>query len=139
MPITWRDAFSVGYKQIDNDHRHLIDLINDVESALTGEHALSRLVNAIEDLASYTRRHFSFEERLMVDAAYANYDMHKLAHLELIEQLKQAAQPILDMKEGGAHTTLEVPQEARDALVGLLRHWLVDHIIKVDMQLKSVL
>jgi hemerythrin len=43
------------------------------------------------------------------------------------------------MKNGDAHSTLDVPQEARDALVGLLRHWLVDHIIKVDMQLKSVL
>jgi hemerythrin len=75
----------------------------------------------------------------MVDVAYAHYDMHRLAHLELIEQLKQAAQPILDMKNGDAHSTLDVPQEARDALVGLLRHWLVDHIIKVDMQLKSVL
>jgi hemerythrin-like metal-binding protein len=139
MPIVWRDAFSIGYKQIDNDHRHLIDLINDVETALTGEHTLSRLYNAIDDLTAYTRRHFSFEERLMIEASYAHYDLHKVAHLELIEPLKQAAQPILDLKEGDAHTTLAVPEEARDVLVGLLRHWLVDHIIKEDMQLKSVL
>lgn len=139
MPIVWRDAFSIGYRQIDNDHRHLLDLINIVEVALTSEQALSKLLNAIDDLAAYTRQHFTFEERLMVDARYANYETHKAAHLELIEQLRQAAKPIQDLAQGAALTTLAVPEEARDALVGLLRHWLVDHIIKEDMQLKSVL
>lgn len=139
MPLVWRDAFSIGYKQIDNDHRHLLDLINIVEFSLTSEQALSKLLNAIDDLAAYTRQHFALEERLMAAAMYANYERHKAAHLELIAQLKQAAKPIQDLAHGESHTTLAVPEEARDALVGLLRHWLVDHIIKEDMQLKSVL
>ncbi|MCX7163125.1 MAG: bacteriohemerythrin [Betaproteobacteria bacterium] len=139
MPILWRDAFSIGFRQIDNDHRHLLDLINAIEAALTVEQAMSKLHNAIDDLAAYTRRHFAFEERLMIEASYVNYEWHKAAHQELIEQLKQAAEPILSMRGGDSNTTLAVPAEARDALVGLLRHWLVDHIIKEDMQLKSVL
>lgn len=139
MPLVWRDAFSIGYKQIDNDHRHLLDLINIVEFALTSEQALGKLLNAIDDLAAYTRQHFTLEERLMAAAGYVNYESHKAAHLELIDQLKQAAKPIQDLAHGEAQTTLAVPEQARDALVGLLRHWLVDHIIKEDMQLKSVL
>lgn len=139
MPLVWRDALSIGYKQIDNDHRHLLDLINIVESALTSEQALSKLLNAIDDLAAYTRQHFAFEERLMAATLYANIETHKAAHLELIDQLKHAAKPIQDLAHGEARTTLAVPEEARDAMVGLLRHWLVDHIIKEDMQLKSVL
>ena len=139
MPLVWRAALSIGYRQIDSDHRHLFDLINIVEVALTSEHALSKLLNAIDDLAAYTRQHFTFEERLMFDAAYANCEGHKAAHLELIEQLRLAAKPIQDLAQGAALTTLAVPEEARDAMVGLLRHWLVDHIIKEDMQLKSML
>ena len=139
MPIVWRDTFSIGFRQIDDDHRRLLELINIIEAAFTGEQALSKLLNAIDDLAAYTRRHFAFEERLMIEASYANYEAHKLAHLELIEQLKQAAEPILNMRGGESATTLAVSEEARDALVGLLRHWLVDHIIKEDMQLKAVL
>ena len=139
MPLVWRDALSTGYRQIDSDHRHLFDLINIVEVALTSEHALSKLLNAIDDLAAYTRQHFTFEERLMLDAKYANYARHKEAHLTLIEQLKQVAKPIQELADGEAHTTLAVPEEARDAMVGLLRHWLVDHIIKEDMRLKAVL
>lgn len=138
MPIVWRDAFSIGYRQIDNDHRHLLDLINIVEGALTGEQALTKLLNAIDDL-TYTRQHFALEERLMMEAMYPGIDRHKAAHLELIEQLRQAAKPIRDLKAAEPLSTLAVPEEARDALIGLLRHWLVDHIIKEDMQLKSVL
>ncbi|MBI5901252.1 MAG: hemerythrin family protein [Rhodocyclales bacterium] len=139
MPIVWRDAFSIGYKQIDLDHRHLLDLINVVEAALTSEHALSKLLNAIDDLMEYTRRHFTFEERLMADAVYPHFERHKAGHLELIEQLKQAAAPIKVLAAGEAQMTSAVPEAARDALVALLRHWLVDHIIKEDMQLKPFL
>ena len=139
MPLVWRDAFSIGYKQIDTDHRHLIDLINMVELSLTGEHPLGKLLDAIDDLFAYTRKHFAFEERLMVFANYANYEWHKAAHLELIEQLKQVAKPVQDLAHGESRSTLAVPEEARDALVGLLRHWLIDHIIKEDMRLKAVL
>ncbi|MBI5108220.1 MAG: hemerythrin family protein [Rhodocyclales bacterium] len=139
MPIVWRDAFSIGYRQIDDDHRHLLDLINIVEGVLTGEYALGRLFDAIDDLATYTRQHFALEERLMMAAMYPGIDRHKAAHRELIEQLQKAAKPIRELKAAEPLSTLTIPEEARDALVGLLRHWLVDHIIKEDMQLKSVL
>lgn len=139
MPIVWRDAFSIGHDLIDSDHRHLLTLINTVEDVLTMEQPQGKLLAAIDELGTYTKEHFAREESLMINVQYARYDKHKAAHLELIEQLNQAAKPIRDLGDGVSPPTVAVPQEARDGLIGLLRHWLVDHIIKEDMQLKPLL
>ncbi len=139
MPIVWRDAFNTGNQSIDADHRHLLTLINTVENALTVEQPLGRLLTAIDKLEAYTREHFAREERLMIDLQYAKYDRHKAAHLELIEQLNHAAKPIRELGDGASQSTGTIPADVRDDLVGLIRHWLVDHIIKEDMLLKPLL
>ena len=139
MPIVWRNAFSIGDPSIDANHRHLLVLINAVENVLKIEQPLSLLLTALDELEAYTREHFAREELLMINLQYARYDGHKAAHLELIEQLNDAAKPIRELGDGASQSTLAVPEDVRDNLIGLIRHWLVDHIIKEDMLLKPLL
>jgi hemerythrin len=139
MTLLWRDALSVGNDQIDSDHKCLLALINAVEVLLTAENPLSDLCAALDKLADYTHHHFAREERLMISLHYLKYDAHKHAHGELISQLDEAAKPVKDLPEDPNQTTSKIPEEARSKLVALLRHWLLDHIIKEDMLLKPLL
>lgn len=139
MPIVWRDALSVGNDLIDADHRHLLSLINTVEDLLTTDRPRTDLLEAIDHLGNYTDFHFRREEQIMLRVQYAKYDDHKQAHGRLIEQLKQATQPILTPLEEVSPTTAGLPEETRDNVVELLRHWLVDHILKDDLKLKPLL
>ncbi|MDO9601802.1 MAG: hemerythrin family protein [Rhodocyclaceae bacterium] len=139
MTIAWSEAWSVGNDLIDADHRHLLTLINIFEKVLSTDRPLTDLRAAVDALFDYTQGHFAREERIMLGLQYAKYDHHKHAHGELIEQLKQATQPIRDLGDVMSPSTADLPREIRDSLSGLLRHWILDHILKEDMQFKPLL
>lgn len=139
MPIVWRNALNIGNDLIDADHRHLLSLINRVEELLTTDRPRHDLLEAIDQLSDYTDFHFRREEQIMLHLQYSRYDDHKKAHGRLIEQLKQATKSILTPDEEAPETTAGLPEEARDRMVDLLRHWLVEHILKEDMKLKPLL
>jgi hemerythrin len=139
MPVAWREALSVSNNLIDADHQHLLFLINTFEEIFTADRSIADLLTAIGELRDYTRTHFAREERIMLVLRYPRYDHHKLAHARLIEQLDLAAKPLRELGEVLAATAAALPEEIRDSLVGLLRHWLLDHIMDEDMQYKPLL
>lgn len=139
MTIVWRDALSVGNDSIDADHRFLLSLINRLEQVLTTDQPSADLLAAIDRLRNYTHEHFGREERIMLNLAYAKYDVHKHAHGELIEQLEQVTRPIRELGESMPATTANLPAAMRDGVIELLRHWLLDHILKEDLKLKPLL
>ena len=62
--ITWGPSIMVGVPDIDKQHKRLVDLINELHTAMTkgqGRDVVGRVVDA---LVSYTRDHFGFEERV---------------------------------------------------------------------------
>lgn len=139
MTILWRDALSVGNDRIDSDHQHLIALINTLQQILTNDSPMADLQKVIDELRAYTHAHFAWEERMLITLSYARYDQHKHAHLELIEQLSQATKPVREIDQTQCPTTAGLPEEVRENLIALLRHWLLDHIVKEDMQFKPLL
>lgn len=139
MPVAWREALSVSNNLIDADHQHLLSLINSFEEIFTADRPIADLLAAIGELRDYTHTHFAREERMMLALRYARYDHHKLAHARLIEQLDQAAKPLHELGRVLAATAAALPEEIRDSLVGLLRQWLLEHIMGEDMQLKPLL
>lgn len=139
MPIVWRNALSVGNDLIDTDHRHLLSLINRVEELLTTDQPRPDLLEAVNQLWNYTDFHFRREEQIMLRLQYSKYDDHKQAHGKLIEQLRQASRPILAPDEEASNTTDGLPEETRDKVVELLRHWLVEHILREDMKMRPLL
>ena len=139
MALQWRNALSVGNEMIDNDHKKLFALINEVEVALSGDNPVAEALVAIDGLATYTQEHFFREESIMINLRYIKFDHHKNAHRDLIAQLDAAAAPVRQLRAAQARgEATAVPPEARVALIALLRHWLLDHILKEDMHLKSL-
>jgi hemerythrin len=133
MPIVWRDQMSVGNALIDNDHRYLLCLVNTVELALRLEENTDLLEVALDQLLQYTRDHFGREEALQVKIQYPGYPAHKAEHQALLEKLLGLQRQLA--AAGGEGAAGVDPMRLSD----LLRHWVLDHVLKTDMQMRAYL
>ena len=119
--VQWKDEYSVGIDSIDNDHKKLISLINDLETAVhynTGDEFERR---ALEALVDYTQVHFKREEDLMQEHAYADYEAHKGQH----EQMISKVEVFLDDYNRNGH-------QALGRIAQYLKQWLLEHINGTD-------
>lgn len=125
MTLMWRDQLSVGHSGIDADHQHLIQLINQTEDALRARDS-GALKRQLAELRDYGLAHFKREERVAYAVDFPHSHHLHASHERLIRQL--------DFRLNQLDATLN--EREVEAFVRFLRHWLVDHVIKEDMQLK---
>jgi len=88
MPfIVWTNEMSVDVKMLDNDHKRLAILINDLHAGLMAGRAKEELERIFDELVEYTRLHFAHEEQLLAEAGYSGAAAHKQEHGHKIEQV----------------------------------------------------
>jgi len=121
--IEFEAQYSVGFDEIDEDHKKLINLINWLNTALQSmEH--DEISQAFGELAAYTNWHFRHEERLMQQHQYPELDQHISEHNDLREKVTEIKQEY----EGGETEILNgVPQ--------FLKTWIIHHIFETDKKL----
>ena len=122
MPIQWRPQMSVGNQAIDNDHRHLIDLINDYEQAIAKRDP-DILAHAFNGLLDYARVHFAREEKLLAAASYPALSYHREVHQTLLIQVTAFHQDIVD----GKRINLKEASQ-------FLHDWLMGHVLTKDLK-----
>ncbi len=121
--ITWDDSYSVKVKQMDEQHKKLIDLINQLHDAMKigkGKDVAGEVMNS---LINYTNIHFGAEERLMAMHNYPGYEEQKSAHAALIKRVEEMAH---QFKTGKAPLTQDI--------MAFLKDWLIKHIQDTDQK-----
>ena len=119
--IDWKPEFSVGIVRLDEDHRHLISLLNQLRSAMADDQGRFALRSILEGLIWYTRSHFKAEEELMQRYDYPKLVSHTAEHEYLTNRVVRFAERF---KSGEA-----IPFEVAAALED---EWLTKHILKCD-------
>ncbi|HHL40938.1 MAG TPA: bacteriohemerythrin [Deltaproteobacteria bacterium] len=119
--IQWRDDLSVKVREFDEQHKKLIALINELHDAMAGGKGREVVGKVLAELISYTKNHFSNEERLMSSNGYAGYEEHRKSHEALTRQVVDFENKL---KRGDATLTI--------SLMSFLKRWLTDHIQGVD-------
>lgn len=130
MSIQWRNEMSVDGSVIDEDHQHLIALVNAFEKVINKRMTQEILEQGLAYLKHYTLVHFAREEELQRAAQYPFYEAHHKEHKDLVRKLDAFA---LRFKE--RRTDQELGQITRE-MVSLLREWLVGHIIQSDLRMR---
>jgi hemerythrin len=84
--VTWSSTFSVGIKLIDDQHKGLLDLVNDMFNHVCGSIAEEEAYSAaiIQKTVNYIRVHFSTEEKIISHTNFPGYAEHKSAHDDFI-------------------------------------------------------
>ncbi len=126
--LEWKDEYCVGIDSIDQQHRKLVNLINQLQTAVdysTGEE-FER--DALDELVDYTKTHFSYEEGLMRDNDYPDFESHKAQHEKMFKKVEE----VLAEYEQDQDT-------AMSNAVEYLKDWLINHINGTDKQYSSYL
>ena len=125
MPLmTWTEEMSVSVKILDEDHKTLIALLNELNDGIEANRARATLESVIEKLSTYTRIHFAREERMFAQTGYSDGPAHKAEHALLARRVMnlQARFESGQSRELGMET------------MAFLKSWLTDHIMGSDQK-----
>jgi hemerythrin len=90
MPqFAWDESLLVGYEQIDEQHKHLAELANQLHDAMSGavgRQAVGPLI-IINDIIEHTRAHFATEEGLMQAHSYPLAASHASLHADAMRKV----------------------------------------------------
>lgn len=129
MPfIEWSPKYSVEFSSIDEQHRQLIKIINDLHDAMKNGKGKEILGTSISNLLDYTKTHFEYEEQEMKLKNYPELQLHSKIHKDLVNQVVEYKK-----KFDNGETVLTMD------IMDFLRNWLLDHIMKTDKKLGSYL
>lgn len=126
MEFAWADDFSVGIQEIDEQHKVLVGLLNELHAAIVGHRGSAECRRILDRLVEYTRVHFAVEESLMRILGYPDYENHKHEHEKLAVQVADLLQKL---DTGKAAISFE--------LLHFLKVWLTKHICESDKRYGS--
>jgi hemerythrin len=124
--LDWNPSLSVDVPAMDEEHKVLIGLVNDLNEAMKLGRSRDEMDRVFSALACYTQTHFASEERFMDEIGYPDTVPHKNEHLDL---LNQVAAFKADYDAGKVMISVK--------LMGFLRDWVRNHIQKADQQYGS--
>jgi hemerythrin len=123
MPlIAWTDQMCVGVKLLDNDHKKLVLLINELHEGIVNNRDKQALDSVFENLVRFTRVHFAHEEQLLFETGYPAAAAHKQEHESMIQK-------ILALQ---ARFRSGAPMAMHMDGVELLKSWLFSHMYGAD-------
>jgi hemerythrin len=128
MAYAWTNDLNTGNVMIDNQHKQLIQAVNNLLDACASGKGRSELNHTMDFLASYTSKHFGDEERLQIQYRYADYANHKKLH----DGFKRTVADLMArMREEGATVSLvgKVSFSVGD--------WLIKHIKGEDTKVAA--
>ncbi len=121
--VKWSNTLSVGIEEIDQQHKILVRLVNEMHEAIQHKEGSATAKPILDKLIQYTIIHFAVEESLMRIFHYANYEEHKKHHEELTRQVVDLRRKV---RSGEATISFQ--------LMHFLQGWLTHHILQEDMQ-----
>jgi hemerythrin-like metal-binding protein len=125
-PLLWNESYNTGVSEVDEQHRILVNTLNEANVKLTDESSLELFEQITRDLLSYALYHFETEEGIMKECGYAEenlteYELHLHEH-------RSFSSTVVSIRDG-LKLGKRVP---RDELLAFLNNWLINHILHTD-------
>jgi len=126
--MLWNDDYLTGIDIVDQQHRHLVELINDAAPILAASHLHpeSETGDLLDGLVDYVKTHFSTEDRLMVSQGIDT--RHLQDHRRLHREFAQQVSILRRQFERGEDLN-------GTALLRFLSNWLAFHILGEDQHM----
>jgi hemerythrin-like metal-binding protein len=131
MAVEWKDEYNTGEPEIDKQHKILFQYLADLESQMKAGDVSDRYIKMLLDnLGIFTRRHFCYEEICMRRHKCPIAAKNKEIHTKLLDAYTQYCE------------RFEIEGMSEELVQGLhdfLESWLINHILKIDTQLRDCL
>jgi len=124
--VTWSASYSVGIKIIDEQHKGLFNLVNDMYNHVNNddeEAERAYFKSVIKQVVDYVKKHFATEEAIMRRTQFKDYIGHKLAHDFFILSVANIVQKF----DEGKKVSLM-------SFTNFIKDWILTHIAIMDKQ-----
>ena len=121
--VTWSDRYATGIQKIDDQHRHLVILTNNLYRACLQDsaEAEAKFKECMRLMVEYVRFHFTDELIILERVKFPGFQDHKKQHETLVKDVLEAAK---EYNEGLKY----VP----NSFVRTLKEWVFSHIAISD-------
>ena len=125
--LSWNENYSLGIQEIDNQHKQLIELVNELYTAMMTKKTKDSLQKVLEGLVNYTINHFNTEETYFRKFNYSSTIAHVEEHQLFVAKVLEFQN---SFNEGKTTVSMEI--------LSFLRDWIVQHILGSDRQFISL-
>ena len=119
--LNWSDDLSVGVRAMDDQHKVLVNLINELHEAMRtgqGQDAMAKIVTGLKE---YTQKHFVEEEAHMERFKSPDLQEQRREHNQFVKKILDLE---LDVREGKLGTSMQA--------MTYMKTWLTGHIAGKD-------
>lgn len=125
--VAWDEGLSVGIDIIDEHHRYLFDLINDLHDVVSGKLGSREVARLVKALDAYAKVHFRAEEQMIEHHHFDGLDRQQEQHHAFEAKIREFYEELHDN-----------PLVAQFDVLAYLRDWLVHHIRVEDAKLRAL-
>ena len=124
--INWKESYSVNSKEIDQQHKKLIDLINVLYDSFLNKEDKDKLDYIISELNDYAIVHFSAEEKYFTEHGFTRSEEHINEHRMFLKEVEKFR---AEYYQNSKSLTPKI--------MTFLRDWLTNHIREMDQEYRS--
>jgi len=128
MPMSWNDSLATGVADIDDQHKELFHQLSRLHEAMSRGTGPDEISSTLDFLGDYVVNHFATEEKHMDDVGCPAAAANKQAHSEFLAMFEQYRRRF-EQSGGSPALVLDI--------ANMISRWLVDHIMKIDIRLKT--
>jgi hemerythrin len=122
LKISWKDSLKCGFPSIDQQHKQLITLINELFGRMAENCPLEDVNYYLSNIHELIGFHFEREETVMRECQFPGYARHKADHDRLLHEIGDIRRTLTE-PSGGAQ---------KAALVRTIDDWFSIHFQTFD-------
>ncbi len=128
MLLKWDDSLLTGIEIIDNQHKELLNKINDLVNKLETDSSNDDFIKSINFMKMYALEHFETEQSYFEEFDYPMSQEHTQEHKKFISKIQE-----LEEKSNTFGNAIHLSIELNAYLI----HWWYSHIKHYDKHLAS--
>jgi hemerythrin len=119
----WSEALSVNNENLDNQHRHIFNIIYQLSISLPEDSMNNNFAHLLTDLTEYGLTHLKEEENFMAENNFPGLYDHKKLHKAYLLKI--------------ATFNIKFHETSQQEVVDFLKIWWFNHISKMDIQYRD--
>lgn len=119
--LEWTNDYSVGSKKMDDEHKMIFSLVNELDDQMKSGKGYSALSYTFTAMKAYSVYHFSSEEALLEKSNYPLLQSQKQSHQDFIKRIQ-------DFEEDVSNHEMDIASK----VMIFLKSWWVGHIQNED-------
>jgi hemerythrin len=145
-PLIWSEAFAVGHEGLDEEHRRLVAHINDLCTCESSRDT-AEIAGRLRALTADTEGHLKHETLVLREfrRGFTNSGNQKVSR-QLKTTIAEAIEDHVADHVTLRHRLAEVTRKVRSgrwsegtSICQVVEMWFLDHAVKYDMQIKTML